>query len=96
MATYVEDVTFEEGFIVIKKDGAIASRTSLRDILTAADIPVLTIGSLELLTKLADWFEIIVKTLLEKGTIGEQLYVTWPLETILASLKDDLNTDIGD
>lgn len=92
----VADVRFEKGFIVVEKDGAIASRTSMTDILTAANIPILTIGSLELLTQLAELFEILVKHLLDRGVIGTDLYAGYDVAHIIQTLKDSLVTDIGD
>ena len=92
----VLSVTFESGFIVVDDEASGKTRHSLTDILTAANVPDLNIASLTLLTTLANWVEIILRTLVDAKLISEELYITWDLETILNSLKDDLNTDIGD
>jgi len=92
----VQDFQVEEGNLIVTYESGPPTRIPAADFINAASVPNLNIASLSLLTDLANWVEIVIKTLWEAGLIGEELYETWDLQTILDSLTDDLDTDIGD
>ncbi len=93
----IKNISFEPGFIVVETDqGGAPRRYSARRFLQAADIPDLTINSLALLVTLANLVEVVVKTLIHDGVIGDELVLGYDIAYLLDTLKDELTTDIGD
>lgn len=100
----VESVTTEPGAILVRDGGSRTTALPVSDLIRGEDLaavtPVMTATeqytAVPSLTTLANWFEILLKTLRDGGVISDQLYLTWDLETILKSLRDDFNTDIGE
>ncbi len=92
----VRDITFEAGFIVVTKEGGgPPSRTAIADVLRAADIPVLTIESLELLSRAAKLIEIILKTLIDRGVLDETYENGYDLDFIADVLENELAIEDG-
>lgn len=92
----VRDITFESGFIVVTKEGGgPPNKTAIADVLRAADIPVLNIVSLDLLSLMAKTFSIVLKTLIEKDLLGEIYVDGYDLDYIIKILEDDLAIEDG-
>ena len=68
----VKNIEFSAGFITVTFDSGPPVVHNIADVLRAADIPVLTISSLELLTTLANVMVTVLKTLVENGVVGEE------------------------
>ena len=92
----VESITFEAGSFVVRTDVGPAVRYPIADMLRAADIPVLTITQLTLLTTFANLFEILFKDLVARDVIDDALYADYDLEHFFETLTDTFKTDIGD
>ncbi len=92
----VRDITFEEGFIVVTKEGGgPPNKTPIADILRAADIPVLNIESLELLSRAAKVIEILLKTLIDRNILDESYENDYDLAFIVGVLEDELAIEDG-
>ena len=91
----LRSITFESGYITVDHGSGPPVQHKISDVLRAADIPVLTITSLELLTKLAQVVSILVQTLIEDGTISEDLAEGYDLQYIANTLVSDLNAEFG-
>ena len=86
----VKDVTFEAGFITITRDSGPPTKYAIADVLRAADIPVLNIASLTLLTTLAEIVAVVVKTLIERQILDESFYDDYDLQYIVDTLETEL------
>lgn len=89
----VENIEFESGYMVVHMDSGAPVRHDIADVLRAADIPDLNIGSMTLLTTLATIVQILVKTLVDKGILNDQFEDNYDLQYIAETLDDDLATD---
>jgi len=93
----VESITFEPGYLVIQTDSGPPAYHKIADVLRAADIPVLTIASLTLLTDLAQVVSILVQTLIEAKVIDEDDFAEdYDIKYILNTLVDKLSAEFGD
>ena len=92
----VKSITFESGSIVVTTDEGAPRRYMVKDILRAADIPVLTIGSLTLLTTLAQVVMVLVRTLIEHDILDENLVSGYDMQYVLDTLTVDLKAEDTD
>ena len=86
----VKDIQFEAGFITVTYDSGPPVKLPIADMLRAADIPVLTIDKVTVLTKLADLFMILLKTLIERQFLDEDFADGYDLDWFLEVLEVDL------
>lgn len=94
MSAFVKNIAFSEGYITVTFDSGQPAAYAIADVLRALDIPEdLLIGSLPLLTKLAQVVMVLVQTLVDNGTIGEQLFANFDLDYIRETLVDDLEAE---
>ncbi len=92
----VRDITFEDGFIVVTKEGGgPPTKTPIADILRAADIPVLNIASLELVSRLAKVTTVILKTLIDRKVLDESFNDGYDLDWMVGILEDELAIEDG-
>lgn len=90
----VKNITFSEGYITVTYNSGQPIRYSIADVLRAADIPEdLLIASLPLLTKLAQVVMVIVQTLVDNGTLDENLIAGFDLQYIRETLVTDLEAE---
>lgn len=93
-SAFVKDITFSSGFITVTFDSGSPRKYPIADVLRALDIPEdLLIGSLPLLTKLAQVVMVITQTLIDNGTLGEHLIAGFDLDYIRETLVDDLEAE---
>ncbi len=93
----IKKVRFIAGKLEVTDDNSQVKVYDIANYLRAADIPSdLLISSLTLLTTLGNVVEVIVKTLIEQGILDESLVSGYDMQYVLDTLKDDINTDIGD
>ncbi len=67
MGTYLST---EPGYLVITEDGR-KSQLAISEILRAIDMPALTYEQVEAIKTLSNLFVVLVRTLIDKGLIGE-------------------------
>ena len=85
---------FEPGYIITTDDGGRRSRHAISAVLRPADIPDdLLISSLSLLTTLAQVVMVLVKTLIEKDILDEELVSGFDMQYVLDTLIDDLQAE---
>lgn len=88
----VKGIKLEAGYITIAGDSGPPTKYPIADVLRAADIPVLTIEKLTLLTKLAELVVVITKTLIEREILDEDFEDGYDLQYIVDTLEADLAT----
>jgi len=71
MAT-VKSIAFNAGNFVVTTVEGPPTLYPIGDMLRAADIPVLTIGHVTVLTELADLFVTLLRTLIERDVLDEE------------------------
>lgn len=84
---------FEPGYIITTDDGGRRTKHEIAPVLRAADIPNLTISSLSLLTLLAQVVMVVVKDLVDKEVISEELVSGFDLQYVLETLVSDLSAE---
>jgi len=89
----VEKIELEPGFLTITSDGGRKHQIAITDVLRAVDVPDLNIDSLTLLTNLAQVVMVLVKTLVEKEVLDEELVDGYDLQYVLETLETDLNAE---
>jgi hypothetical protein len=99
----VQDIQFGSGYVTIVYDNGDTKQVRAIEFLGGSyvasqgdTVPDLTIRSLTLLTTLSNVIEVIIKTLVDQGLLDESLIAGYDMSYVLDTLKDDLNTDIGD
>lgn len=89
----IKDVKFVAGKLRVTTDIE-TKEYDIVNYLRAADIPAnLTIRSLTLLTTLAQVVMVLVKDLVDKGVIGEELVSGFDLQYMLETLVDTLGAE---
>lgn len=89
----VTDIAFASGYITITRDSGPPTKYPIANVLRALDIPDLTIDSLTLLTTLAQIVMVLVKTLIEKDILDEELVSGFDMQYMIDTLTDDLNAE---
>ena len=89
----IQNISFESGSIVVTDDGGRSVRHDIANVLRAADIPVLTIDKLTVLTTLAQLVVVLVKTLIERGVLDESFEDGYDLQYIVDTLESDLRAE---
>ena len=84
----VTNLTFEEGFIVVHRESGPDTRYALADVLRAADIPVLTIESLTLLSTGMHLLMLLIKTLIDRDILDETWHDGYDLQYIVEELEN--------
>lgn len=92
----VREITFEAGFIVVTKEGGgPPNKNAVKDILRAADIPVLTIDKLTVLSRLAKLTAIMLETLIDRKILDESFANDYDLDWMIEILEDELVIEDG-
>lgn len=84
---------YEAGYLITTDDGGRKSKTALSEVVTASDVPDLNITSMTLLTTLAQVVMVLVKDLVEKNIVQEELVSGYDLEYVLETLVDTLGAE---
>lgn len=91
----VKSVTFESGFIVVDTGDGPPTRWAIADVLRSADIPVLTIDRVVVLSRLAKLFAITLKTLITREVLDESFDEDYDLDFMIEVLEDELAIEDG-
>lgn len=89
----VKNITLESGYIVIETDSGPPTRWPIADVLRAADIPVLTIDHVTVLTELANLFVTLLRTLIEREILDDDFSEGFDLGYMHDVLVDNLNAE---
>ena len=95
MSNSVKDIQFEAGFITVTYDSGPPVKLPVADMLRAADIPVLTIEKVVVLSRLAKLFAIVLKTLIAQDVLGEAFDDDYDLDFMISVLEDELAIEDG-
>ena len=86
----VKNIAFSSGYITVTYDEGAPRRHPIANVLRALDVPDLTIDSLSLLTTLAQVVMVLVKTLVERDILDEELVSGFDMTYMLETLIDEL------
>ena len=89
----VKNIEFSSGYITVTFDSGPPVQYPVADMLRAADIPVLTIDKVTVLTELADLFVTLLRTLIERKVLDEEFSEGFDLDYIHDVLTDNLGAE---
>lgn len=93
----IRNISFESGFIIIDHGSGPPTRHAISAVLRAADIPLITHSQVTSIVALANLFSILIRTLIDQGTLGESFLEEgdMDLDTIVEAIEN-MGGDYGD